>query len=1458
MYSGPQDTRVLTGVMDQDSAAWAVAPENYRYALNLINTLNQQSGSHTNIKSTIEVVNSNLKNGDNKCVGFFEDVKGGSVIFLIYNSNGYHAIFRWWQNYAGFPNGKIEVVYQVQDPSQYNSDNPNPLSLDPDHLVTGINLVDDLLYWTDYNTGPKMINIKRANTTSRFKTFNLYFNNNAFEVFVSLTHTLSLYPPGSTPSVASLSWAMPISVKTYAEAVNNLMQAYGGSTFAQYVTLVDKGNYVQATLLYEGDYYLDWTNNAFSPYYSGVVVPDNFYPDATPTLVSYLPTSIELIERIKYPPFKSPAGAFSIEGLGNVNFDIANYSLVATATPPQILPQPFDVYYYYSGITTVNLDTFSLVTTGANSISTSYTDFNAYIENTFSYPILLNLRINLSVQILGWFGMQYPFPPGGGLIQPPSNQAFGIYMSLATSAGVAPTNITSLFAWDATKYVGAGEFDPTTTYSIINTYQVVLQPGEKLGVFSISSGLYSNVSGNVSGEVLSAAVNSYEANIFPSFRAKYIYKDYQNSVYGAISPTIVSPSSRYKNIEIDFSDPRLENPESLSDIKNVVLAVSLDSGVTWSNFATLEPYEFAGKGRQKFTYKGTEVLITVPQAESILPYHNVPLISKGQEYVDDRIWDSEIVTGHNKVDAKISINIDYEDMTSGQFYDYSNTYPPISVSRWRRGWRGFIGVVYYDSADRKSPVCIDPINSYTYIPSYSDEIFTGTTTHGLNPAFLRVSINHSPPEYAKKYSLVRTQDLSQQKYLLWVADEFDYVNDDDSQVSATPTPQTKYIRINVSNIAYYNDNSNKGAKIDFTFINGDRIRFIQSISGTFAPTNDYSIAKVDTVYIYIAYDRSFSPTSADGYLFEVYTPRLEAEDLLYYEFGEIMEVSSVVQNGISVKIHTGNIQNQSYAPSPLDENTPAIIESKDGDVWYRTRLAPYHSTGLVTFIQKYISSSTPSDYTDVSHDNNGRPNTTTIPGELKQDTGIVFSDQYISGTEVNGLGAVQPLNYRQFSTVYGPASKLLVVNNDILKIFFGNGYQLSIYVNQGVIRQSQGAGNIISVLDDVAANSHMIERSLGTVNPESVVLNDEGDVFGYDGTEGVCWLGAGNGLIDISNTGMSITWRQYGLQRLLLDYKKSKTPSVFDLSTDQYIITLNALDSIKERLPVATIKIPDITQDFLSQGGAQVDIYIQPNNQLIYSAFTPATSWWSIIQTAFSGWLIGLNNDGSIYITAPDVSNYKSSSIVITVMYNGSYTIPPTASIKTYRFDFTGGRDGSDAPPFQALTLAYSKTRKGWTNYFSFTPEMYGRLRNQIIGFVDGKLYLHSAGTTYNNFYGTQYDSRLRFVMNKDYPKVKVPLSVWYRGTGKWGTIITNVPTASYPYGQETEMTENHFLLEEDGYYSEVLKNRLDPRYPTTDQAWVNGEDIRGDAPEIEFYNKETTASRLDSTKTLYLYSENS
>lgn len=1435
MYNGPQDTRILSGVMDQDSALWAIAPQNYRYALNLINIFNKQKGSHTNIVSTLEVINSDLKTGFNKCVGTFEDIKGESVIFAVYNSLGYHGWFRYYQNRAGYPNGKVETIYQVVDPASYNKYEPNPLDFDPDYLITGINLVDDYLYWTDYHSSPKMMNIARANLTGKKRSFNLYFNDQSFGAVTSpgITHTLSLYKSGVALAVSTLTWVMPITVVTYAQAVNNLMASYAGSAFSLSVKLEDKGNWVKATVLSDGDYYLDWTNNVPGRYYSGTVVPENFYPDVTSTTVSYSALKDDLLERVKYPPRCQPSGVFESDTASKFQFNINPHFVDFNFGG--IILQGVDF-----GTTSVISDPDNVVVQGGNVVLNnppfSPGDALSYITNTSSDPKVVSIGFNCT--ITGYSTGLNVNPINifiGPAINPAFNNSVQIFSSIGTFSGTTSTY----------------------NFSLSGQYTIPAGAGACIWAFILPGGVY-DISGVVTGQMDVAGLNTAVSKQFPSFRSKYIYKDNQNSVYGAISHTIVSDRSANNYVDLDFTDPRLESTELVSNIKNVVLAVSLDSGVTWNDFATLDPYEFVGAGRQKYRYQGTEVLLTVPESEAILPYHDVPLLSKSQEFIDDRIWDGELVRGYDKVDLKLNINVDFEALNEGEFYAVSNQYPPVSVSRWRRGWTGFIGVVYYDDADRRTAVCVDLENSRVSIPFYTGYINESTLAKGLNPAFLTVSISTPPPSWAKKYQFVRSQDLSQQVYLDWCADELAYVNEDDTQISNTPTPQTKYIRISVDNIAYYDDEVFKGGKIAFTFVDGDRIKFIQSASGVFFQDNDYVIARVVNTFVYIVYDGSIQPS--DGCMVEFYTPRLEAEKLLYFEFGECYDVEPVVQNGIEVVRHKGNIQDQVFLPVPLNTFQPAISNLKTGDVWYRSRQLYYNTTGTPVSNLKLISSSTPSDYTDVDHDNNGRANSTDIPGRTIQDTGLIFSDQYISGTLLNGLGAVQPANYKQFSTVYGGIDKLLVVNNDILKLFFRNGYQLSIYVNQGVIRQAQGGQNIISVINEVAANSHLIERSLGTINAESVVLNDEGDVFGYDGTEGVCWMSPSNGLVDISNTGMSITWRDYGLSRLALG-GSSQTPSVFDLSTKQYIITLNAMIPHAEILPKATILLPNITDDFLSTGGAQVTITIVPNNTVVYNAFTNATSWQAILVTAFSAFpafQINLLNNGSTEVVAPSVTGYDTSSIVITVTYGGSFTIPPTSSTGTYTFPFEGGQPASTGDAFPALTLSYSKEDRGWINYYSFTPEMYGRLRNQVVSFVDGKLHLHGKGVGYNNFYGVQYGSLIRYILNNDYPKVKVPLSLWYRGVGRWGATLRNLASASYPWGQETEMTPAHFLLEEDGYYAPVLKNKLDPRYPSTDQAWVNGEDIRGDATEIELYNNESTAIRLDSSKTIYLYSENS
>lgn len=1431
MYQGPQDQRVLSGVMDQESSAWSIAPENYRYAVNLINVNNRQQGSWTNIISTLEIINPFLRSGVNKCVGAFEDVRNDSIIYFVYNSLGYDGVYRWYNNVAGAANGVIEKVYQVFSPSFYTLYNPNPLGFDPDYLIAGVNLADDLLLWTDYNRSPKCMNIKRANLTGKRKEYNLYFNPN---LTFPTVFTINTYTQGNPLPTQTITWAS--NLLTIDNIISNCLTAYAnnaGITLA--VKLEDKGNYIHATLLQEGDQYsIEITSTA--PTWGAIFVADNFYPDGNGIAPSPSPLSEQLIERVKYPPLCAPTGRFQATGnLGSFNAQVANVVLQNTIQPDLI---SYYTWYNYSGLSVIS-DPLGYINAGGTnqqgpfSPGGPYNVFAGYFVNNNPFPITVIFTVELAITVVGF---------AGGFT--PTNPSWLFYLSTQTNASIPPSNPQTLWQW--TSAYGGGQ-----TYNITATIQRTMQPTEEVGLFSTNAGLSGSYTGTIFGNVFSAGYNNFLSDTYPRFRAKYIYKDNQQSVYSAISDTVVPLNGGQNEVLVDFTDKRLEDVELVSDIKNVVLAVSKDNGTTWYDFVTLEQWQFAGVGMQKYLYTGVEALIPVSTSEAILQYHDVPLLSKAQEYVDDRVWDGGIVKGYDKVDINIDIDINYEFLAIDPLYSFSLIEPPASISYWRRGWRGYIGIAYYDDADRKTAVCIDPNNSRIEIPYYNE-------TQTLDPAYLTLRVYNEAPQWATKYRFVRSQDMSQSSYLIWCADELEYVNEDDSIVSPTPVASTKYIRIGIANIEFYVDKIYKGAKTSFTYVDGDRVRFIMNTAGTYFQQNDYVIAKVDTTYVYVAYDGSIGPASgsspalAQGAMLEFYSPRPQIEKPLFYEFGDCYRIMPLYSDGLTLKIHEGGVTNQTWANSPYFLSqfaSPATSDLKTGDVWFRNRRLFFNTSTIPGYGERtrFISSLYPSEYTDQVHDNNGRTNATDVLGRVYYDTGIGFSDQYISGTRINGLNAVQPANTKQFNTIYGLIYKMQVINNDILRIIFGNGYQLSIYVNQGVIRQSQGGPAIISILDEVAANSHMIQRTMGTVNPESVVVNDEGDVMGYDEIEGVCWMSAGNGTVDISAYFMGSTWHEYGYQRRRLDRKKSFAPAVYDLEKDLYVVSLNTMPDTQEVLPSFNIKLPTFADTT-----AQFNIVLTPNNTVIYNGTSSSSSWYGILLQALvpAGYNVAIESDGSVTVTAPALLGYEQSVMVITVLYFGERFV--------FTYPFTGGQAGGTNGTFEGKTLTYAKRKRGWVNYYDFNPEYYGRLRNQIAGFVDGKMYLHETGVGYNNFYGVQYGSRLGYVQNKDFPKVKNMLSQWYRGIGKWGAKLFNAPTGSYPWGQETEMTPSHFELQEDGYYASVLKNKLDPRFPNQDEAWVNGEDIVGDAPLIEMYNDETTEARLDTTKTLYLYSENS
>lgn len=63
-------------------------------------------------------------------------------------------------------------------------------------------------------------------------------------------------------------------------------------------------------------------------------------------------------------------------------------------------------------------------------------------------------------------------------------------------------------------------------------------------------------------------------------------------------------------------------------------------------------------------------------------------------------------------------------------------------------------------------------------------------------------------------------------------------------------------------------------------------------------------------------------------------------------------------------------------------------------------------------------------------------------------------------------------------------------------------------------------------------------------------------------------------------------------------------------------------------------------------------------------------------------------------------------------------------------------------------TLAFSERTKKWSSFYSYQPDMMVDSNVGMLSFKDGSLWEHNQGTTFNNFYGVQYDSELEFICN--------------------------------------------------------------------------------------------------------------
>jgi len=129
----------------------------------------------------------------------------------------------------------------------------------------------------------------------------------------------------------------------------------------------------------------------------------------------------------------------------------------------------------------------------------------------------------------------------------------------------------------------------------------------------------------------------------------------------------------------------------------------------------------------------------------------------------------------------------------------------------------------------------------------------------------------------------------------------------------------------------------------------------------------------------------------------------------------------------------------------------------------------------------------------------------------------------------------------------------------------------------------------------------------------------------------------------------------------------------------------------------------------------------------------------------------------------------------------------------------------------QAKTMVFKLSEVGnsyWYSPYTWTPDYFSTLESDLLSYKQGQTYLHNSTTSFNNFYGVQYRSKIMFVLNQlpDKPKVYNAMGVQSNFSPEFVYFYNN-----YPIQQSSDLEEISFNDLEGIWYATILRNKLVP-----------------------------------------------
>ena len=213
-------------------------------------------------------VSSNLSD-DYKCIGTYEDKPTSSIYYFVHNNSNdrFDCILEY-----NLIDDQVRTVYQDgRTSSKGEGETRNILNFSKDHAITGVNKVDDILYWTDNLNRPRKINVRLAkknesnivSSSNRFEE--IYFN--TFNSSAFLTYKDQVFDVGDD-IYTHVNYSGITSFNGYAEVTGIVRKMPQDLTFdVDSTTTVTTSSALFNSQLSEGEFIGIMDSTGFPTYY---------------------------------------------------------------------------------------------------------------------------------------------------------------------------------------------------------------------------------------------------------------------------------------------------------------------------------------------------------------------------------------------------------------------------------------------------------------------------------------------------------------------------------------------------------------------------------------------------------------------------------------------------------------------------------------------------------------------------------------------------------------------------------------------------------------------------------------------------------------------------------------------------------------------------------------------------------------------------------------------------------------------------------------------------------------------------------------------------------------------------------------------------------------------------------------------------------------------------------------